>query len=101
MLILSYVTDKSQASIFSQFPSHPFPVRKCWEARPLKTVNRQLGFANPLAKTVGFPSSRELMAGALVSRSPEMIAIDSVRGRSSLSTHQRGLNVESGPTNFP
>ena len=61
VLILSYVTDKSQASIFSQFPSHPFPVRKCWEARPLKTVNRQLGFANPLAKTVGFPSSRELM----------------------------------------
>ena len=41
------------------------------------------------------------MSGALVSRSPERIAIDSVRGRSSLSTHQRGLNVESGHADFP
>ena len=39
-------------------------------------------------------------AGALVNRSSEKIAIDSVRGRSSL-LMQRGLDVESGHADFP
>ena len=100
-MILSCVADRPQASIFSQFPSHPFAVRKCWEARPLKTVNRQLGFAKFAGQDRRFSQLARADAGALVNRSSEKIAIDSVRGRSSLSTHQRGLNVESGHADFP
>ena len=81
--------------------SHPFAVRKCWEARPLKTVNRQLGFAKSAGQDRRFSQLARADAGALVNRSSERIAIDSVRGRSSLSTHQRGLNVESGHADFP
>ena len=100
MFILSCVADRPQANIFSQFPSHPFPVRKCWEARPLKTVNRQLGFAKFAGQDRRFSQLARADAGALVNRSSEKIAIDSVRGRSSL-LMQRGLDVESGHADFP
>ena len=100
VLILSCVADRPQASIFSQYPSHPFTVRKCWEARPLKTVNRQLGFAKFAGQDRRFSQLARADAGALVNRSSEKIAIDSVRGRSSL-LMQRGLDVESGHADFP
>ena len=52
--VLSYVTDMSQAIIFSQFPRHSFAGRKLWEARFLKTVNLQLGLARSAGKDRGF-----------------------------------------------
>ena len=71
MLVLSYVTDMSQAIIFSQFPRHSFAGRKLWEARFLKTVNLQSGLARSAGKDRGFLQLVRVDGGALVNRSPQ------------------------------
>ena len=70
VLILSCVADRPQASIFSQYPSHSSAVRKCWEARFLKTVNLQSGLARSAGKDRGFLQLVIADEGALVNRSP-------------------------------
>ena len=71
VLILSCVADRPQASIFSQYPSHSSAVRKCWEARFLKTVNLQSGLARSAGKDRGFLQLVRVDGGALVNRSPQ------------------------------